>query len=180
MCAHCVYVDTRRGHQIPWNWSNRQLWASIWVPGNELRSSAKAATAHNHWLISPEPSCYHFNMKRELKTRGTYFLTPDLLIISHWLLGPCAWCSWWVADLSHGWPTTLMTYHMDDLPLWWSITWIFFSCVHRHGGLSVLLHVGTPCKLLGLSYVFPHRFSSSYENWEEVKRAAWAHGLMLF
>ena len=36
---HCVYAvpeEARRGHQIQWSWSYRQLCADRWVVGTEL------------------------------------------------------------------------------------------------------------------------------------------------
>ena len=50
----CVCVWTTRmpgawGRRIPWSWSYRQLWAAMWVLGTEPRSSARTASAINHW-----------------------------------------------------------------------------------------------------------------------------------
>lgn len=49
----CIFVcmnvfaplQTRRGHQIPWHWKCRWLWA-VWVLGSELRSLAGAVCAN--------------------------------------------------------------------------------------------------------------------------------------
>lgn len=54
VCAplvHLVTLETRKGHQPPWSWSYRSLWASIEVVQIELWSLGRAASAHN-----PEPS----------------------------------------------------------------------------------------------------------------------------
>lgn len=42
-------MKTRRGCQIPWNCSNRQLWACVWVLGIE---PTKSASDLNTWAIS--------------------------------------------------------------------------------------------------------------------------------
>lgn len=34
-----VPTEVRRGHQRPWNWCHRLLWAAIWVLGRKPRSS---------------------------------------------------------------------------------------------------------------------------------------------
>ena len=39
----------------PHIWSCRQLRATMWVLGIEPGSSARAASAVNHWSISPDP-----------------------------------------------------------------------------------------------------------------------------
>lgn len=44
------------GHQIPWKWSYRQSWTTIWVLGIEPRSFGRAASALKSWAISPAPT----------------------------------------------------------------------------------------------------------------------------
>jgi hypothetical protein len=56
------------GHQILWNWSDRQLWTAMWVLRIELRSSIGAASdlnpksslqAHDEKvLLRPKLSCF--------------------------------------------------------------------------------------------------------------------------
>ena len=41
------------GHQIPWNWSYRRLWAAMKVLGIEPRFSGRVASAFTVWNISP-------------------------------------------------------------------------------------------------------------------------------
>lgn len=61
VCPQCVcllYVylvvwDSRRGHQTPWDWSHRRLWASLWVPEIDLRPSKGAASTHNLKSVFP-------------------------------------------------------------------------------------------------------------------------------
>ena len=53
LCPCLVPLKVRRGCQIPWNWSYRQLWAASWVLGSEPRSSARAASALLCWAIYP-------------------------------------------------------------------------------------------------------------------------------
>ena len=43
-----VFRHTRRGHY-------RWLWATMWLLGNELRTSGRAVSILNHWAISPQP-----------------------------------------------------------------------------------------------------------------------------
>ena len=49
-CFVCMYVWVCC---FLWNWSYRQLWATMWVLRIEPRSSGRVATALNHWAISP-------------------------------------------------------------------------------------------------------------------------------
>lgn len=46
-------TEYRRGHQISWTWSNRWLWAIMWMLGKERWSSARPGSACNYWVISP-------------------------------------------------------------------------------------------------------------------------------
>ena len=53
ICISCVWMislhvglynthnGSRKEHRIPWNWSYRKLWATLWVMGTESRSSAR-------------------------------------------------------------------------------------------------------------------------------------------
>jgi hypothetical protein len=41
------------GCQVPCNWSERQLWATMWVLGIEPWSSRRAVSTLNQWTISP-------------------------------------------------------------------------------------------------------------------------------
>ena len=59
-CFACMYVrlclvhgEAWRGHQVPWNWSYRQLWAAMWVLGIEPRPFRRATNTLNCWTISP-------------------------------------------------------------------------------------------------------------------------------
>ena len=49
----CVIPEVRRGHQIPWNWNYRWLWATMWVLGIKPGGSGRAASALNHWANFP-------------------------------------------------------------------------------------------------------------------------------
>lgn len=44
--------EARRRHWIPLNWSNRQLWAILWMVGSE---PGKAASALNCWALNAHP-----------------------------------------------------------------------------------------------------------------------------
>lgn len=65
LCVVCVCmlsVKVRSGHWIPWTWSYKWLWATIWVLGTEPSSSAGAASASICWTISLALSCTIFDM----------------------------------------------------------------------------------------------------------------------
>ena len=49
------YLNVCEGIGFPWNWSYRQLWATMWVLGIKPRSSERAVRAPNSWAISPAP-----------------------------------------------------------------------------------------------------------------------------
>ena len=51
MCVCPVPMRFRTRHLIPWNWSYRQLWATMWMLETEPGSSQRAATACNWWAI---------------------------------------------------------------------------------------------------------------------------------
>jgi len=50
------------GCQMPWNWSYRWLWATLWVPGAEPQSSGRVACASS---VDPslQPHCVHFHIR---------------------------------------------------------------------------------------------------------------------
>ena len=48
-------IEARRGCWIPWKWSYKWLCAVTWVLRTEPGSSGRAASALNHWAISPAP-----------------------------------------------------------------------------------------------------------------------------
>jgi hypothetical protein len=54
-------MEARKDHQIPWNWSYRQLGAAaIWVLGVEPKFSGRTASTLNHWVITPALNCFLF------------------------------------------------------------------------------------------------------------------------
>lgn len=57
MCAWYLWREARKGCQILWNCSYRQLWASVWVLGAKSCSSARTASILNHWTISSALVC---------------------------------------------------------------------------------------------------------------------------
>ena len=88
-----------RGHQIPWNWSYRQLWSTMWVPGIESRSSARTPSALNHWAFCPGPLnvCVFYRLFSYL----IWIILQKLLK----LYFVCVFCLYRVTDgceLSHG------------------------------------------------------------------------------
>ena len=64
-CFVCIYIcaphaclvtlEARRGHWMSWNWSYRQLWATMWVLSIELGISGRPANTLNHGAISLVP-----------------------------------------------------------------------------------------------------------------------------
>ena len=58
VCVCLVLTEARKGYQISWNWSYRQVWAAIWVLGIEPKSSRKAGSALNIWDLSPVPDIF--------------------------------------------------------------------------------------------------------------------------
>ena len=53
----CLYVYLCKGVSIPWNWSYRQLGATMGVLGTELGTSWRTVSALNHWAIFPAQFC---------------------------------------------------------------------------------------------------------------------------
>ena len=51
--ACAVPSEAREGIRFPWVWSYRELWAAMWVLRIKPGSSGRAASALNHWVISP-------------------------------------------------------------------------------------------------------------------------------
>ena len=70
-----VSLEVKRGCQVPWNWTYRQLCAAIWVLGMEARSSGRAASALNCWVISPVP--------------GKFLWEEESNLLRKWALGLC-------------------------------------------------------------------------------------------
>ena len=56
MQACLLPAEVGRGCQIPWNWSYRWLWSSMWVLRIELGFPVGASSALKHWAISPAPT----------------------------------------------------------------------------------------------------------------------------
>lgn len=53
ICTVClVHLEARRGHRIIWDWSYRQLSATMWFLGTKPRSSERAARTLSHRAIS--------------------------------------------------------------------------------------------------------------------------------
>lgn len=51
VCASCMYLGGQRGHWMPWDWSYRQLWGTMWVLGFKPGSSGRAASALSYGAI---------------------------------------------------------------------------------------------------------------------------------
>jgi hypothetical protein len=105
----CVCIAHRaRRHQVPWNWTYRWLWTSMWVLGSEPPSSAKAASA-----LTSEPSLQRsvliYNINFELSF-SSYFAQ---------IRWKCFFLIWVVTVLA-----TLLQFNEKRRPLYW---WIFIS-----------------------------------------------------
>lgn len=68
-----VHARVPRGHQIPWVWNYRQLWAV----GANLRSSARAADTLNHRTISQALLKFLLSVQ---------FFTPRTMYVLDWCL----------------------------------------------------------------------------------------------
>lgn len=58
MCMHAarmcwVHDGNRRRNQMPWEWSYRRLWVTIWSLGIVPGYSARATGVHTCWMVSP-------------------------------------------------------------------------------------------------------------------------------
>lgn len=76
-CACRVLLEVRTGSQIPWNWSYRQLWATMWVL--ELEPGCSTSVL-NSWAISPVHSTcadaqYHRPSSKENQCLTRWYLT---------------------------------------------------------------------------------------------------------
>lgn len=83
MCITCM-SGACRGHWIPRNWSYEWLWVTVWVLGNESRSSARAANILNCYpslqpLVSFCPFCLYFDYSLFHCTFMCY-----ITVFSHW------------------------------------------------------------------------------------------------
>lgn len=78
-CMYSKYVPNatrrHRGHQFPWNWNCKWLWATMWILGIKPRSSAKATCAINHWAIGPGPQVPLLQYQRHTKM-GVWIFFP--------------------------------------------------------------------------------------------------------
>lgn len=54
MCA--VLMETTWWHQILWDWTERQVWVTMWVL--EMSSPQRAASALKHGAVSPTPMIF--------------------------------------------------------------------------------------------------------------------------
>jgi hypothetical protein len=66
--------EATRGHWIPWDWSYRQLSATVWVLIIEPWSSGRAVRTLNHWAIS--------QLLSTLFNRQGLSLSPELLTLT--------------------------------------------------------------------------------------------------
>lgn len=73
--AHAVSLETRRGRQIPWDWSYIWLLAIMWVAGNRSWVPCKSSMCSNHPPRSPGPFfCSVLNMVGNPCSRGAVWL----------------------------------------------------------------------------------------------------------
>lgn len=87
---HALLVprEARRESQVPWNWSYRCFWATIWV----LISSARALSSLSCWAINLEAFFFLLitTIYRDLGTNSLYFnklcLYSKMVVILHILI----------------------------------------------------------------------------------------------
>ena len=76
MCTVCMMLTKGiRGHWLPWHWSLRQLWVTMWSLGTEP-GPVKEQPALNHCTISTTPLLGLFQC-HDLK--GTMFWNPSFI-----------------------------------------------------------------------------------------------------
>lgn len=61
LCTRLVPTDARRRCRIPWNWSCKSLWTTMWLLRIEPESSERTASAFNYQRISPAPFSVTFD-----------------------------------------------------------------------------------------------------------------------
>lgn len=82
MCV--VHKEARRGHGIPWDWSCRCLWATLWILGIKPRCSGKANSVLDCWAISP--------VWQKIKKVSSMISPKILLLQLHCSVSKC-WCA---------------------------------------------------------------------------------------
>lgn len=90
-----LYICTpeEREHQIPWDYSYRQLWGTMWVLGIELATSGGTASALNCLAIALAPNYLSF-CKDNGKENVCPALTCSSPVGSVVSLAPPVVCSW--------------------------------------------------------------------------------------
>lgn len=67
LLTYMVPMESRKGHQMPWNWSFEWLWVSMWILGTELWKSNKCAKSLSHlfrpWVLHIS-GIIHLQMKK--------------------------------------------------------------------------------------------------------------------
>lgn len=111
VCITCVHVpvEARTGHHIHRNCSYRWLWATIWVLGNKLGSSARTVRALNRIISSVD--CLHitlFNILPPTKECTGRAMAPDTYRaeegpVWHQWDGRLLSCGGWMPSLGGCW-----------------------------------------------------------------------------
>ena len=137
--------------QVSWNWSYRQLWAAMWVLGMEPGPSGRAASALNHWAISPEMSIWTTqeidSPLRAASLHPTYWYTAHSLSFAqttlHFPLGASLGCVGYVEA-----PSSILTY-VEHFFKWifQVITFEESTCTIVRGHSSLTL---SPLQLIGV------------------------------
>jgi hypothetical protein len=98
MSVYCMRVwytqRSKEGHQIPWKWNHRWLWATTQLLGVKARSSDSAL---RHWTISPSPSLA-FSLGVGIKPRamGVLWVCCECAVGVLWMCCGCAVSVLWV------------------------------------------------------------------------------------
>lgn len=82
MCVYQVWAvpkEARSECLIIWDWDSRQLWATLWILGIELRSSGRSTSALKHWSVSSTSSQLALNSAFHRSFLGSSYTMKSLL-----------------------------------------------------------------------------------------------------
>lgn len=86
----CIAYKSQKMASMSQNWNYEQLWAAMWVPRTEFRSSTRVASALNHWVIPLVPWFCECHWKKKTQTHKT----PPALTGSVRVKSSCLWLYW--------------------------------------------------------------------------------------
>lgn len=80
--THAWYPWKPEKYHIPWNWSYRWMWITMWVLGIELKPSGRQPVLTNLWAIFPAPNFF-------LRVIHFYFTWMGIFLLFACLLYLC-------------------------------------------------------------------------------------------